>query len=70
MKNVLIGLAALIGICIGIAAIVYGGYDDSPGLQGLGALLVIGILAWVARAFLRRGKAGEAAGSRRRPPTG
>jgi len=70
MKNVLIGLVAAIGVCVGVAAFVYGGYDDSPGLQGLGVLLAIGILAWAARAVRRRGKPGNAAGSSHRPPAG
>ena len=38
MKYVLAVLAAVLGV----AAFVYGGADDSPGLQLLGALIVIG----------------------------
>jgi hypothetical protein len=38
MKYVLAVLAAVLGV----AAFVYGGADDSPGLQLLGALIVVG----------------------------
>ena len=34
-------LLAVCAAAIGIAAVVFGGYDDSPGLQGLGVLLVV-----------------------------
>ena len=40
---------------IGVAAIVFGGYDDSPGLQGLGLLVVLGVVALGVRAA-RRGR--------------
>jgi drug/metabolite transporter (DMT)-like permease len=42
-------LAVLILAVLGIAAIVLGGADDSPGLQGLGALLVLGAVALAVR---------------------
>ena len=38
-------LFALIAAAIGVAAVVFGGYDDSPGLQGLGVLVVVGAIA-------------------------
>ena len=31
----------ILGILFGVFMIVFGGYDDSPGAQGLGVLLVI-----------------------------
>ena len=34
-------LLAILAAAIGVAAIVFGGYDDSPGLQGLGVLIVV-----------------------------
>ncbi|AWH96574.1 hypothetical protein [Dietzia psychralcaliphila] len=37
---VLVGVLAVLGL--GGAAIVYGGADDSPGLQGAGVIVVIG----------------------------
>ncbi|GAA3339296.1 hypothetical protein GCM10020358_22570 [Amorphoplanes nipponensis] len=41
-------------VLIGIAAIVFGEADDSPGLQGLGALLAIGAIVLAVRAARRR----------------
>jgi hypothetical protein len=49
MKYVLAVLAAVLGI----AAILYGGADDSPGLQLLGALLVIGAVGYGVRTARR-----------------
>lgn len=46
MKTALTILAALLVTAIGIAAIVAGEADDSPGLQLLGALLVVGTVAF------------------------
>ncbi|MFI7576616.1 hypothetical protein [Micromonospora sp. NPDC049497] len=45
-------LAAL-AVAIGVAAVVFGESDDSPGLQGLGVLLVIGALAYGVRTARR-----------------
>ncbi|MGW4947614.1 hypothetical protein ACWEOZ_39190 [Actinoplanes sp. NPDC004185] len=50
MKYALAALAVLLGA----AAIVYGEGDDSPGLQGLGVLLVIGAIVLVVRTVRRR----------------
>ncbi|MDI6103146.1 hypothetical protein QLQ12_31480 [Actinoplanes sp. NEAU-A12] len=42
-------------VCVtGVAAFVYGGADDSPGLQLLGAVLVLGALALAVRRARRR----------------
>ena len=49
MKYVL----AVLAVAIGIAAIVYGEADDSPGLQVLGAVLVVGAIAFGVRAARR-----------------
>lgn len=38
----LVLLAVLAAIALGIVAIIAGEADDSPGLQGLGCLLIIG----------------------------
>ncbi|MDV8001673.1 hypothetical protein [Rhodococcus sp. IEGM 1408] len=35
-------IATLLALGVGGAAIVYGGADDSPGLQGIGVIVVIG----------------------------
>ncbi|GAA2519528.1 hypothetical protein [Pilimelia columellifera] len=45
---------ALGGVAIGVAAVVYGGADDSPGLQLLGVLLVVGAATFGIRAARRR----------------
>ncbi|MFZ9284298.1 MAG: hypothetical protein ACO24V_06305 [Candidatus Nanopelagicales bacterium] len=34
-------LLRIITIVIGVLAIVFGEFDDSPGLQGLGSLLIL-----------------------------
>ncbi|MBY6367044.1 hypothetical protein [Rhodococcoides corynebacterioides] len=44
----------LAGIVVGVAAVIAGGADDSPGLQGLGLLLVLGTIAAAVRARRRR----------------
>jgi hypothetical protein len=49
MSFVLVILAA----SIGVAAVVFGGYDDSPGLQGLGVLVVVGAVAFGVRTARR-----------------
>ncbi|MEQ4300150.1 hypothetical protein ABNF97_01945 [Plantactinospora sp. B6F1] len=46
-------LLALLAIALGVAAVVYGEADDSPGLQFLGALLVLGALAYGVRVVRR-----------------
>lgn len=38
-------LAAALGIVVGVAAVLLGGADDSPGLQGIG-VLVVGVTLW------------------------
>lgn len=48
-------VAAVIGILAGAFAMVFGESDDSPGLQGLGMLLIIFILLRVIKAW--RGQA-------------
>ncbi|MCC7365391.1 MAG: hypothetical protein IT303_13575 [Dehalococcoidia bacterium] len=49
-------VAALVLVAaLGVAAIVAGGADDSPGLQGIGALLVLGAIAFDVRSA-RRGR--------------
>ncbi|MBQ1032996.1 MULTISPECIES: hypothetical protein [unclassified Micromonospora] len=46
--------AAVLGVALGVAAVVLGGADDSPGLQGIGVLLVIGAVVFGIR-NVRRG---------------
>ena len=57
MKQVMLWLLAAAAVGLGIAACIHGGFDDSPGLQGLGALLVLGTLIWLVRRR-RRSRAG------------
>ncbi|MEV1329737.1 hypothetical protein AB0J20_09200 [Micromonospora costi] len=42
-------------VALGVAGIVYGEGDDSPGLQAIGAVLVVGAVVLGVRA-LRRGR--------------
>ncbi|MEH0930762.1 hypothetical protein [Micromonospora sp. CPCC 205558] len=53
MRYVLIVLTIL-GVALGIAGVVLGEADDSPGLQLIGVLLVIGAVVFGLR-NLRRG---------------
>lgn len=54
MKYVL----ALMGVAIGIAAVMYGEADDSPGLQLMGAVLAIGMVAFTVQAARRARRSG------------
>jgi hypothetical protein len=54
---------ALIMVAVGVAAMVYGGNDDSPGMVLIGLLLVVGAIVLGARAAYRR-RRGAGAGSR------
>jgi hypothetical protein len=53
-QSVLVGCLAVLGVTIGIAGIVLGEADDSPGLQGLGVLLVAGAVTYAIRYVRRR----------------
>ena len=50
----LVLFSALIVVALGVAGVVYGEADDSPGLQVLGALLVLGAGAFGVRSVARR----------------
>ncbi len=53
----LLGVAALVVlVALGVAGMVLGEADDSPGLQGLGLLLILGAVVLGVRAA-RRGRA-------------
>jgi len=45
---------ALLVVAVGVAGVVAGERDDSPGLQALGALLVVGAVVVRVRAAHRR----------------
>ncbi|SCX38142.1 hypothetical protein SAMN03159343_0313 [Klenkia marina] len=51
----LAAFAATLGVLLGVASVVAGGADDSPGLQGIGVLLVVGSVALLVRYVRRRG---------------
>lgn len=59
MKYLMLVLAALV-VALGAAAVVLGESDDSPGLQGLGGLLVLGALLFAVRTVRTARKAGQA----------
>ena len=48
-------LLVVLGLAVGVAAVVYGESDDSPGLQGLGVLVALGVVVLVLRAVRRQG---------------
>lgn len=56
-------LACLLVVALGLAAVVLGGADDSPGLQGIGVALMVSAIALRVRAVRRdpRRRAGLAA---------
>ncbi|WP_222267043.1 hypothetical protein [Modestobacter marinus] len=65
MKHLPLVVGTALAVALGVFAVVYGESDDSPGLQGLGALLVLGAIAYAVRA-LRRGRSqGTPPGARR-----
>ena len=47
-------LPAVLLLVLGIAAVGYGGADDSPGLQGIGVLLAVGAVVLMVRIRRRR----------------
>jgi hypothetical protein len=47
-------LIAALGVVLGIAAVIAGGADDSPGLQLIGVVLVVGAVVWGVRTARRR----------------
>lgn len=50
MKNIIIYWAPkILAIVLGVFFIVFGEFDDSPGLQGLGLIIIITIIIIVIR---------------------
>jgi drug/metabolite transporter (DMT)-like permease len=45
--------AVILAVALGVAVIVYGGHDDSPGAQLIGVLLIVGAVAVVVRMVRR-----------------
>lgn len=54
-------VAVLAVIAVGVAAVVFGEADDSPGLQGLGCLAIIAATIWALRWNPRRSTTDPAA---------
>jgi hypothetical protein len=50
-------VAAVAMAVVGVLAFLYGGYDDSPGLQLIGVLLIVGALTIGYRTARRRARA-------------
>jgi hypothetical protein len=46
-------LVAILAIAIGVAALVAGGADDSPGLQLIGLVIILGAVVLGVRTALR-----------------
>ncbi len=53
MNAFLAVIALLAAVAVGVTAVVLGEADDSPGLQGLGVLLVIGAVVLGVRTVRR-----------------
>ena len=53
MKYLVVILVIALVIALGVAGIMYGGIDDSPGGQLLGVLLIVGAVAVGVRIALR-----------------
>ncbi|WP_204263431.1 hypothetical protein [Geodermatophilus normandii] len=53
MRSLAVVVALLAVVALGVAGVVLGEADDSPGLQGLGGLLVIGAVVFGVRAARR-----------------
>jgi|tagenome__1003787_1003787.scaffolds.fasta_scaffold19081212_1 hypothetical protein len=50
MRHLALALAVVLAVALGVAGVIAGEADDSPGLQGLGVLLVLGALFLGVRA--------------------
>jgi hypothetical protein len=53
MRSLVAVGAVLVLLVVGVAGMVLGEADDSPGLQGLGVLLILGAVALGVRAARR-----------------
>ena len=51
--NIVIAVGLALAIVVGVAGMVLGEADDSPGLQGLGLLLIVGAIALAVRTVRR-----------------
>lgn len=53
VRSVAVVLAVLVVVALGVAGVVLGEADDSPGLQGLGVLLALGAVVLGVRTLRR-----------------
>ncbi|GAB3312725.1 hypothetical protein GCM10027451_25810 [Geodermatophilus aquaeductus] len=53
IRSAVVVLAVLVVVALGIAGVVLGEADDSPGLQGLGVLLALGAVVLGVRTLRR-----------------
>lgn len=56
MRLLVIILFGMLGLAVGVAGMILGEGDDSPGLQGIGVLLALGSVTLTARALRRRSR--------------
>jgi hypothetical protein len=42
-------LLSVLAILFGIFIFIFGGYDDSPGAQLLGVVIVVGSIVWIVK---------------------
>ncbi len=49
MEKISYSLLKIFGTLLGIFFIIFGGYDDSPGLQGIGLILIISVVLIVTK---------------------
>ncbi len=54
MRSAAVVVAVLVVVALGVTGVVLGEADDSPGLQGLGVLLVLGAVVLTVRTARRR----------------
>lgn len=57
MRDVLLLVIAALVVALGLAAVMAGEADDSPGLQGIGVLLAVGAVVVAVRRVRRRRRA-------------
>lgn len=49
MKIIIKSIGLFVAILFGVFLFIYGGYDDSPGAQGLGVLIFIGSIYYLVK---------------------
>ena len=49
MKIIIKSIGLFVAVLFGVFLFIYGGYDDSPGAQGLGVLICIGSIYYLVK---------------------